>query len=155
MAVRYSIRDESGHTIDGSPNGEPWYFLHGAKACPPGLEQALVGHRAGDRVEVKLPPEETYGPKNESAAFRIARANLPRDAEPAVGMILCVMSPQGETELRVVEVSDTEITVDPNHPLAGQTLTFDVEIVDVRPASAAEILSGEPRTGDGHADTNR
>lgn len=142
VGLRYSILDEEGRLVDETPADKPWFYLHGAKECPSGLEAALVDHSVGDRVEVQLPPEQTYGVRNEDAVLELDRRNLPGGDEPKVGMILSIMSPKGETELRVVGVSETRITVDANHPLAGQTLTFEVEVVEVRRATAAEILEG-------------
>ncbi|MEL6188575.1 MAG: peptidylprolyl isomerase [Myxococcota bacterium] len=143
VGLEYVITDREGREIDRTPSGQPWFYLHGAKACPPGLERALSGKEPGARLEVELPPEETYGRRNEDAVFRLDRAVLPSDQEPKVGMVVSMMSKKGETELRVVDVTSEAIVVDANHPLADQTLRFSVHVVDVRRATAEEILSGE------------
>lgn len=140
--IEYRILDEAGVEVDATPPGRPWFFLVGAQECPPGLERALLGKGPGERVSVRLPPEHTYGLRNESAVLELARASIP-GPEPKVGMLLGIMSPKGETELRVVEVTEDTIVVDANHPLAGQTLTFEAAVAVVRRPSARELLDGE------------
>lgn len=146
VGIDYVIRDARGREVDRAPPGRPFTYLQGARACPRGLERALEGRTVGDRVQVELPPSETYGERSEDGVFRIARAQLPAGSSPEAGMIVAVVDAHGETELRVVEVDDERVTVDANHPLAGQTLRFEVEVVAVRPATAHEILAGEPLT---------
>lgn len=143
--IHYRILDEQGALIDETPANKPWYYLHGAKECPPGLERVLTERTIGERVQVKLPPEHTYGRRNEQAVFVFDRAKLPANQEPRVGMLLSIHSSKGETEMRVVEVTEESVKVDANHPLAGQTLTFEVEVTAVRRASAIEILEGAAR----------
>lgn len=145
VGLRYRILDEEGQVVDRTPEGEPWYYLHGAKECPAGLEAALEGQTEGARFEVTLPPEETYGVRHEEAVFQLERASLPSKQEPRAGMLLSIVSPKGETELRVVDVTETHITVDANHVLAGRTLRFEVEVASVRRATAQEILDGAAR----------
>lgn len=145
VGLEYVITDLQGTEVDRTPSGQPWFYLHGAKECPPGLEQALGGKEVGAEVEVELPPEQTYGRRNEDAVFRLERSLLPSNQEPRVGMIVSMMSKKGETELRVVEVTPDAITVDANHPLADQSLRFAVRVIDVRRATAEEIIAGEAR----------
>lgn len=141
VGIRYRILDGT-RVVDATPVEEPWYFLVGAKECPAGLEQALIGKEVGAQVSVTLPPEQTYGVRNEEAVLELSRANLPGGKEPEVGMLLGILSPKGETELRVVEVKPDTIVVDANHPLAGKTLSFEAEVAVVRRASAVELLEG-------------
>lgn len=143
--IRYRIIDERGALIDETPSGKPWFYLHGAKECPPGLEKALTQKTVGEKFTVQLGPQETYGTRNEAAVFVFDREKIPAQQEPQEGMILSIVSSKGETEMRVVEVTDTSIKVDANHPLAGRTLTFEVEVHAVRRASAIEILEGSAR----------
>lgn len=140
--IHYVIWSEDGTLIDRTPRGKPWYYLHGSRECPQGLERALKSRKVGDSVQILLGPSETYGERHEDAVLKFDREVLPFEQEPRVGMILSIVDKRGETELRVVDVTEREVTVDANHPLAGRTLRFEVEVVVVRRASAEEILRG-------------
>lgn len=144
IAIHYTIEDEQGDLVDATPKGVPWVFVQGSKTCPPGLETVLHGRSAGDRFEVLLPPDQTYGERRADLVFKVPKDHLPKDQEPRQGQILAVVGPGGETELRVIDVEDEHIRVDGNHPLAGQTLRFSVEVASVRASSAGERLAGEP-----------
>jgi FKBP-type peptidyl-prolyl cis-trans isomerase SlyD len=143
VGIRYTITDAAGQVVDRTPADAPWTFVFGSRTCPPGLERALEARTVGDRIHVALPPSETYGERREEGVFTIARDKLAPGEVPEVGRILAMVDARGETELRIVEVGETTITVDANHPLAGHTLDFAVEIVSVRPATAGERLAGE------------
>jgi FKBP-type peptidyl-prolyl cis-trans isomerase SlyD len=124
--------------------------VHGVGALVPGLEAELEGKAAGDKVEVRIAPEDGYGTRHEGMVQRVSRALLPDEVEPRVGMQLQTQNEQGPLVLTVVDVQDEEITVDGNHPLAGVTLHFEVDVKSVRAATAEEIEHGHVHEAGGH-----
>ena len=128
---------DSGEVFDSSEGREPLTFLVGHKQMIPGFERELMGAKVGDKVKFTLSAEDAYGEKNPDAIQQVP-VEMFGGITPEVGMTL--MSDLGP--FRVTEVGDKEITVDFNHALAGKSLTFNVEVVDVRPADESEILHG-------------
>lgn len=137
----------SGEVFDSSEGRDPLTFLVGHKQMIPGFEEELMGAEKGERRTFTLEPERAYGQKMEEAIQTIPK-DMFGDIEPEVGMTL--MSDVGPFNVTVVE-GDT-ITVDFNHKLAGETLEFSVEVVDVRPASEEELSHGHAHGPDGHED---
>lgn len=151
VSIHYTLRDPEGQVIDSSEGNEPLVYLHGASNIIPGLEKELVGKAVGDKLQVTVSPEEGYG---ESHAEMIQE--VPRDAfqgveDIQVGMRFEAQSNQGPISVVVTGVSDETVTVDGNHPLAGMTLAFDVEVVDIRDASAEEVEHGHAHGAGGHS----
>ncbi len=145
VALHYTLHDEAGALIDGSQGEDPLYYLHGADNLVPGLEAALEGRAVGEKLSVTVPPEEGYGPRQGPGPQAVPREAFPKDAEIEQGMPFCVENEQGEEiDLWVARVEGDQVFVDVNHPLAGVTLCFDVEVVEVRDATAAEQLHGHP-----------
>lgn len=137
----------SGEVFDSSEGRDPLTFLVGHKQMIPGFEEELMGAEKGERRTFTLEPERAYGQKMEEAIQTIPK-DMFGDIEPEVGMTL--MSDVGPFNVTAVE-GDT-ITVDFNHKLAGETLEFSVEVVDVRPASEEELSHGHAHGPDGHED---
>ncbi len=137
----------SGEVFDTSEGRDPLTFLVGHKQMIPGFEEELMGAEKGERRTFTLEPERAYGQKMEEAIQTIPK-DMFGDIEPEVGMTL--MSDVGPFNVTAVE-GDT-ITVDFNHKLAGETLEFSVEVVDVRPASEEELSHGHAHGPDGHED---
>ena len=144
ISLNYSLSLESGEEIDRSEPGAPLEYLHGHENIIPGLEYALTGHKIGDKKEVVVKPEEAYGEFDEEGFFAIDRNLFPDDFEIELGMLLHLKDEESneETEAFVDEIKEDEIILDKNHPLAGETLYFKVEVVDIRPATAVEIEHG-------------
>ena len=136
---------ESGEVFDSSEGRDPLTFLVGHKQMIPGFEEELMGAEKGERRTFTLEPERTYGQKMDEAIQTIPK-DMFGDIEPEVGMTL--MSDVGPFNVTVVD-GDT-ITVDFNHKLAGETLEFSVEVVDVRPASEEELTHGHAHGPGGH-----
>lgn len=136
---------ESGEVFDSSEGRDPLTFLVGHKQMIPGFEEELMGAEKGERRTFTLEPERAYGQKMEEAIQTIPK-DMFGDIEPEVGMTL--MSDVGPFNVTAVE-GDT-ITVDFNHKLAGETLEFSVEVVDVRPASEEELSHGHAHGPGGH-----
>ena len=137
----------SGEVFDTSEGRDPLTFLVGHKQMIPGFEEELMGAEKGERRTFTLEPERAYGQKMEEAIQTIQK-DMFGDIEPEVGMTL--MSDVGPFNVTAVE-GDT-ITVDFNHKLAGETLEFSVEVVDVRPASEEELSHGHAHGPNGHED---
>ncbi len=139
VAFAYTLTDDDGEIIDSADTQEPLVYLHGYGQLIAGMENALAGREAGDRFSIVLPPEEAYGVYDENLAGAVPRSAFEGADEVAVGMQFQMEFPGG---LRVVTVSAVDaqhVTVDGNHPLAGETLHFDIEVVSIRPASRDEI----------------
>ncbi|MCF7855632.1 MAG: peptidylprolyl isomerase [Candidatus Pacebacteria bacterium] len=132
VRVHYTGSLDDGTVFDTSRNRQPLEFTLGESEIIAGFEDAVKGMEEGEEKQVKITPEQGYGHRNEQAVMDIPEDELPDDIEPQVGMVL-----QGQTKdggavrLRITEVKDDGVKVDGNHPLAGQNLTFDVELVEV------------------------
>jgi FKBP-type peptidyl-prolyl cis-trans isomerase SlyD len=142
VTLAYELRDEDGDLLDASEGdgGEPIRYVHGYGMLVPGLEAALAGLRSGDVRDVVVPADAGYGEYDDSLVLEIEREQLPDPRAVQVGDEFVAESPDGdEIAMNVVEVHDDRVLVDANHPLAGMTLRYNVKVVDVRPATEAEI----------------
>lgn len=142
VSVHYTLRDEGGAMIESSDGREPLAYLHGYGQLIPGLEKALDGSSAGERKAVTVPPRDAYGDKDENAVIRASKDDFPTGLELAPGVEVQADTPDGPITFMVLAIEGNEAVLDANHPLAGKTLTFDVEVIDVREASAEEIAHG-------------
>jgi len=132
VRVHYTGSLDDGTVFDSSREKTPLEFTIGNGEIIPGVENAVVGMSEGEEKKVTIPPEQGYGPRSEQAVMEIPKDQLPNDIEPEVGMILQGGTHDGSTvRLRVTEVKEDSLTVDANHPLAGQNLNFDLELVEV------------------------
>lgn len=150
VTMHYTLTDDSGAVLDSSRGSEPLSYLHGHGNIIPGLERALDGVSAGHQAKVTVAPADGYGERNPDAVFEAARAQFPPDLELAPGVRVMADGPEGPISLLVTELTDKGAMLDANHPLAGATLHFDVEVTDVRKATAEEIEHGHVHTGDHH-----
>lgn len=139
----YTLTNEGGDVIDSSrERDEPLAYLHGAGNIVPGLEKAMVGREVGDSFKVSVEPQEGYGPRHEEMMQTVPRNAFQGVEEVKPGMQFQANGPQGQVLVTVVEANDEEVKVDGNHPLAGQTLNFDVEVTEVREATEEELTHG-------------
>ncbi len=146
-AIRYTLRNDAGEVLDSSEGGEPLYYLHGEHNLIPGMEEGLEGRQAGDKLNLSIPPEKGYGvrdPKNvhevPASAFGGSPVEVGMQFQADDGMVVTVK-----------EVGPESVTIDANHELAGETLHFDIEVVDVRNATDDELSHGHAHTpGDHH-----
>jgi FKBP-type peptidyl-prolyl cis-trans isomerase SlyD len=150
VAMNYTLTNNDGQILDTSEGRDPLYFLYGVGQIIPGLESALEGKSTGDALQVTVQPADGYGERETALIQKVPRDKFPPDAEIEVGMQFQASSGQGPVVVSVTEVSDSEVTVDGNHPLAGVTLNFDVSIVEVREATAEEIDHGHVHGPGGH-----
>ena len=150
--IDYTLTGADGEVLDSSreEGGEPVVYLHGTGTIVPGLEAALAGKQAGDSVTVTLAPEEAYGDRDESRVMKVDKTQFPQDQSVDVGMQFHAQSDDGHHTLTVLAVEGDEVTVDANHPLAGQTLAFDVKVVEVRQATEEELSHGHAHGHEGH-----
>lgn len=148
----YEVRNSRSELLDSSQNNAPMAYLHGYASIIPGLEKALEGKAVGERLNVVVPPVEAYGLRDERRMAEVPRDIFPAGAEIKPGMRFRAQRDDGADNVVVVSVTDKTVTVDANHPLAGETLTFDVTIRDVRPATAEEIAHGHVHHANAHAD---
>lgn len=143
VSLEYALHLGDGEIIDRSSAEEPLLYLHGAQNIIPGLEQELTGLAVGDSKSVVVPPEGAYGTYDKDDVEAMDRAMFPPDLELAPGLMLSMRDDKGRIyEATVKEVSDTQVTLDFNHPLAGETLHFDVKVADLRHATEEELAHG-------------
>jgi FKBP-type peptidyl-prolyl cis-trans isomerase SlyD len=151
VTIDYTLTNPAGEVIDTSNGREPLAYIHGAHHIIPGLEMALFGKTAGDQLDVSVAPEEGYGPRNEELVQAVPRSSFSgvKDIQP--GMQFRAQTGDGhERVVTVTAVSEEEVTVDANHPLAGMPLKFAVKIVGVREATADELSHGHVHGAGGH-----
>lgn len=141
-SFHYTLTDDSGSVIDSSSTREPLAYLHGAGNIVPGLESALAGKKAGDKLKVEVEPELGYGVRHDQLVQQVPRAAFQGVEKVEVGMQFQAQTQGGPLSVVVTEIAEDTVTVDGNHPLAGKTLHFDVEITEVRAASPEELEHG-------------
>ena len=143
VSMHYTLKNDAGDVIDSSEGKEPLPFLQGHGNIIPGLESALEGSKAGDKLDVTVEPEEGYGLRLQEAIQEIPRTALQDVEDLALGMQLQSQDKDGNAFIvTVTKIEDETITVDANHPLAGETLHFAVTIESIRKAEAVEIDHG-------------
>lgn len=150
VTLDYTLRDEQGTVIDSSSGREPLAYLHGKGNIIPGLEEALAGKAEGDTLDVTVAPERGYGPRDERLVQIVPRAKFGEVQGLAPGMQVRVHGQQGARIVTVVRVDRDFVTVDGNHPLAGRTLHFSVEVTGVRKATHEEVTHGHVHGPGGH-----
>ena len=134
VRVHYTGRLENGDVFDSSHDGDPLEFTVGAGEVIPGFDEAVRGMNVGDKKTVEIEPEDAYGPRREGLITKIDRTNAQFPIEPQVGMSFALPLQDGsQIEVVISEVTDTHVTIDGNHPLAGEKLIFDVELVGSEP----------------------
>jgi len=150
VRFHYQIFNASGDVIETTRNSEPLAILHGRGNVMRGIEDALEGRKAGDRFEVTLPPEQAYGPRKDDFTQRISKKYFRDPARLKPGMTTQLSTEEGTRSVTVLKVGGKVVDVDMNHPLAGQTLGFDLEVVEVREATREEIAHRHVHGSGGH-----
>jgi len=132
VRVHYTGRLEDGTVFDSSLEREPMELILGAGEVIPGFEQAVVGMSPGESKTFTVPAEQAFGPYREELVYEINRSLVPPDLHLEVGQQLALRQPQGPSiRVTVTEISESTVTLDANHPLAGEDLTFDVQLVEI------------------------
>jgi FKBP-type peptidyl-prolyl cis-trans isomerase SlyD len=151
VSFHYSLTEESGAPVEDSREREPLVIMFGRGNIIAGLEQAMAGHVAGDRFDVVVPPAQGYGERREDATQRVPKKYF-RDAEHLQPGMTTVLNTKDNRQqmVTVTKVGSSVIDVDLNHPMAGKTLHFAIEITDVRDAGADELAHGHVHGLGGH-----
>ncbi|MDF2177988.1 peptidylprolyl isomerase [Aliiglaciecola sp. CAU 1673] len=148
VTMHYTVSTAEGAQIDSSRDGDPMSFIHGQRYLIQGLEDALLGKSAGDAFSVNVAAKDAYGERQDELV-QVVSKTLFEDMEVEPGMQFRATTDDGEQSVMIVEVTDDEVIVDGNHPLSGVDLNFDVEIIEVREATAEELAHGHVHSGDG------
>ncbi len=149
VQLHYRVSDAQG-LIEDSSKGEPMLYLHGHQNMLPAIEQALEGKAAGDTLTLVVEPKDAYGERDENAIQSIQVKHLKGAKKWAPGMTAVVDTEHGPRQVKIVKVGMFKAEVDVNHPLAGKTLTFELNVLSVRAASAEEIAHGHAHGVGGH-----
>ncbi len=150
-AIDYVLKNDEGEIVDQSTEDHPMYYLHGHGNLVPGLEKALAGKKVGDHVTVEVPPEEGYG-RRVGKSQKMRRSEFPDDAVIEKGARFVVRTREGKAiPIWITKIMGPTITVDHNHPMAGKTLHFDVDVLSIRDATDEELEHGHAHGPDGHA----
>ncbi len=150
VSFHYTLSDENGQQLESSLGGDPSLYLHGADNIISGLEAAMAGRSAGDSFSVTLAPEQAYGARRNDQQQRMPAKYLKHEGKLRPGQVVRFNTDQGPRTATVVKVGKFSVDVDLNHPLAGRTLTFAIEIEDVRAATEEEIAHGHAHGPGGH-----
>ena len=142
VSFHYTLTNQDGEQMETTRDKKPMTYLHGAQNIIPGLESAMAGRSVGDEFQVTLEPADAYGEKKEANIQRISSKHFrfPKKLKP--GQIVGLQTRKGPIQVTIVKVGRFNVDVDSNHPLAGQALTFDVEVSTVRDATEEEISHG-------------
>jgi FKBP-type peptidyl-prolyl cis-trans isomerase SlyD len=146
----YTLTDDAGTALENSHDGEPTVYLHGANNIIKGLETALEGHTSGDSVAVTLEPEEAYGVRNPARLQKVPVKHLIFTGKLRPGMTVQLNTSEGRRPVTVSKVGRHSAEIDTNHPLAGKTLHFAIDILDVRQATPDEVSHGHAHGPGGH-----
>jgi FKBP-type peptidyl-prolyl cis-trans isomerase SlyD len=152
LAFNYVLKGPDGQILDQSEKGQPLPYLEGAGQILPKLEEEIKGMKEGDKKVVKLSAADAYGEVKENMFMEVPKEEFAHIPQLAVGAHLRLELGQGQHIVRITNITDTHVTLDGNHPLAGQALEFDIEMSLVREATADEVLHGHPHGlhGDAH-----
>jgi FKBP-type peptidyl-prolyl cis-trans isomerase SlyD len=150
VSIDYTLTDDQGSVIDSSEGRGPLAYIQGIGNIIPGLERALEGKAQGDSLKVSIAPEDGYGERRDDLSQAVPKQMFEGNDEIQVGMQFQTMTESGPQVVTVVEIDDENVTVDGNHPLAGENLNFDVTVVEIREASAEELEHGHVHGPEGH-----
>ena len=151
VAIDYTLSNDAGEVIDSSAGAEPLVYLHGAGNIIAGLEKALLGKAVGDELDVSIEPEEAYGESSAELLTNLGREMFEGVDELEVGMQFHASAPDGGMQIVTIrDIDGDQVTIDGNHPLAGQQLNFKVKVVSIRAASEEELAHGHVHGEGGH-----
>lgn len=139
VVFNYTLTDDQGRVLSSSEPHGPLDYIHGTGMLIPGLERALEGKKVGDAMNVTIKPEDGYGNRRDDLVHVLPREQFGFEGKIEVGMQFQADTPSGAVNLTVTKVTDTDVTVDANHPFSGMNLNFKVSIVECRPATKEEL----------------
>lgn len=151
ISFHYTLTDSAGKTLDTSAGGDPFSFMEGVSQIIPGLEREVLDLAAGTKKKIAVAAADAYGLKNDSLVVTVPKSQLPSGgAEIAIGDRFKGGQEDHAPIFTVTRVTESDVTLDGNHPLAGVDLVFDIEITDVRAATEEEIAHGHAHGPHGH-----
>jgi FKBP-type peptidyl-prolyl cis-trans isomerase SlyD len=150
VTIHYTLSNDQGEVLDSSSGGEPMPYLHGHMNIIPGLERELEGKKVGDKLKVTVEPKDGYGERNDSMVEVVPRNMFQGVEDIQPGMQFHAQTGDGMAVVTVTKVEGDDVTIDANHPLAGEKLSFEVEVTDVRDASDEELEHGHVHGPGGH-----
>jgi FKBP-type peptidyl-prolyl cis-trans isomerase SlyD len=151
VTMNFILKDDAGNVLDSTEGNEPFSFISGGNQILPKLEEKVGEMLIGSKKDVVLKPEDGYGTYQEDAVRIVKRSEFPEDIEIGKGMSFLAKSPQGkDMQFLVKEINGDDITVDFNHPLAGKTLHFNLELLNLRDATQEELDHGHVHGAGGH-----
>lgn len=150
VSLAYQVRTEDGVLVDESPANAPLDYLHGHGSLIAGLEKALENREVGDKFDVNIAADDAYGQFDDNLVQRVPKDVFMGVDELEVGMRFMADTDQGPVPVEITEVGDDYVVVDGNHMLAGQNLSFNVEVMAVREATAEELAHGHAHGEHGH-----
>jgi FKBP-type peptidyl-prolyl cis-trans isomerase SlyD len=142
VSFHYTLTNQDGEQIESSRDQQPMTYLHGGNNIIPGLEKAMAEKSVGDEFQVTVEAAEAYGERNEDKLQRIPAKHFKNLKRLMPGQLVALQTQQGQMQVTVVKIGRFNVDVDANHPLAGQALTFDVEVTEIRDASKEENAHG-------------
>jgi len=150
VLIHYTLKNNAGEVLDSSSGADPLAYLHGHGNIIPGLESQLEGKGVGDKLNASVKPADGYGEHDAQMIQEVPKEAFQGAPEITVGMQFQAQGPNGAQMVTVTKVEGESVTVDGNHPLAGEHLNFDVEVMEVREASAEELSHGHVHGPGGH-----
>ena len=158
VTIEYTLKDEKGEILDSSKEMGPLEYVQGVGMIIPGLETAMMGHKEGDEFSVDVEAKDAYGEYDDSLIFKVDRKQFPPQVQVEVGMEFETEEGHGRS-VRVIAIDGDSVTIDANHPLAGEKLHFDIKVLSTRMATDEEIAeifshSCSCGCGDGVDDTS-
>ncbi|MFT4675507.1 MAG: FKBP-type peptidyl-prolyl cis-trans isomerase SlyD [Reinekea sp.] len=150
VTLQYNVQDSDGTLIDSSEANDPLVYLHGGHNIISGLESALLGKASGDEFDVVIEPLNAYGEHDEALVQVVPKSAFEGVEQIEPGMVFTADTPNGPMQLTVTAMDGDDITIDPNHPLAGKTLHFTGSITEVRDATEEELEHGHVHGAGGH-----
>ncbi|HLU87677.1 MAG TPA: peptidylprolyl isomerase [Taishania sp.] len=150
VSLDYTLKNNKGEVLDSSNGRSPLVYLHGVGALIPGLENEINGMEKGQSKLVTVQPEDAYGQRSEDLLHIVPKSGFQGDEEMFVGMQVQLETEQGPAIASISKIEGDDVTLDLNHPLAGEVLTFEISIADVREATADEIAHGHVHGPGGH-----
>lgn len=151
VTFHYTLKNQAGQVLDSSSGSDPLTYLHGHRNIVPGLENALIGKSVGSRFNVTVSPAEGYGERVEEMVVRVPKSEWDLPSEVGTGQVVEVLTNEGVTvPALVVEMTSEFVTLDGNHPLAGEELFFEIELTGVRAATREELEHGHVHGPGGH-----
>ncbi|MBL4715155.1 MAG: peptidylprolyl isomerase [Bacteroidetes bacterium] len=150
IGIHYTLTNDTGETIDSSIDSDPLYFLQKTGSVIKGLEDALKSKEIGDKFEVSISPEDAYGKYDENKIQEMPLSSFPKESEVKPGMMFNAEGSHGVVQVEVTKIENEMVTINGNHPLANQTLNFNVEVIELREATTEELDHGHVHGPGGH-----